>query len=288
MTSLSLLLRVSGVGEEPLLEITENITAVLGKDAYLSCRYLGEDDILSAEWNHQSNSAVRSKRVAGFFYKDKSFNHDGFSVPESITNLTVRMKVSSVEVEGKYICEFRSLQEHYTKSAFVTVVGKSSQYTFLQSFTTIWKKLQWLTEFVYSFTAQPDIQILVTAETINGTHYQSVSCSAVGGRPPAQISWLVNSLPPSENHFTVHMSDTNHSNGTSTLSSTLRFPTHLQDEDSVTCVVQHPTLPNPTLTTARVETYSKLTITAEHLSCCVCTSVLWEGTYCLAAPVRVL
>lgn len=142
---------------------------------------------------------------------------------------------------------------------------------------------------VHSFTARPDIQILVNAETINGLHYQSVSCSAVSGRPMPQISWLVDSLPPSDYPFTVNVSKTVHSNGTSTLSSILRFPTHLLDEDSVTCVVQHPTLPTPKLTTVRVETFSKLTLTNKYVSVVVfvhlCCQVV---TYSLASPVRVL
>lgn len=107
------------------------------------------------------------------------------------------------------------------------------------------------------FPAQPDVQIMVAAEAINDTHYQSVSCSADGGRPTPQISWLVGSRPPSGHPFTVNESKTLHPNGTSALSSVLRFPTHLHDEESVTCVVRHPTLPNPTLTTARVETYGR-------------------------------
>lgn len=112
------------------------------------------------------------------------------------------------------------------------------------------------------FTARPDIQILVNAETVNGTHYQLVTCSAIGGRPTPQISWLLGGLPPLHNTFNVNTINTVHTNGTSTLSSTLRFPTHLQDEDSVTCELQHLTLPKPKLTTVRVETYGRLTLTA--------------------------
>lgn len=119
---------------------------------------------------------------------------------------------------------------------------------------------------IHSFTARPDIQIQVTAETINGSHYQSVSCSAVGSRPLPQISWLVRGLPALDYPFTINTNSTAHSNGTSTLSSILRFPTHLQDEDSVTCVVQHPTFSSPKVATVRVETYSKLTLPAVSLS----------------------
>lgn len=97
----------------------------------------------------------------------------------------------------------------------------------------------------------------VSSETINDTHYQSVSCSAVGGRPTPRISWLVGGRPPSDFPFAVNEREAAHSNGTSTLSSVLRFPTRLQDEQSVTCVVKHETLPNPERSTASVETYGK-------------------------------
>lgn len=111
--------------------------------------------------------------------------------------------------------------------------------------------------FALSLAARPDIQIQLTTETINGSHYQSVSCSAVSGRPPPQIIWLVGGLPAPDYPFTIDVKNVAHSNGTSTSISTLRFPTHLQNEDSVTCAVYHPTFSDPKLTTVRVETYSR-------------------------------
>ncbi|KAM3615504.1 uncharacterized protein V6R79_003162 [Siganus canaliculatus] len=224
-------LEILGVSGRPILEVTHNVTAVLGEDVYLSCVYQGEGEVQSSEWRRQINSKVKSKRLAGFF-NDRPFSRDGFSDPESATNLTVKMNVPSVDVEGEYICEFEE-SEAYSDSVYVTVV------------------------------ARPDIQVHIEAETINGSHYQSVSCSAIGSRPPAHISWLVAGLPPSDYPFTVNVSDTPHSNGTSTSSSVLRFPTHLQDEDSVTCFVKHPTLPNPKLTTVRVETYTRPNVTIQ-------------------------
>ncbi|XP_034722585.1 uncharacterized protein si:ch211-149e23.4 isoform X1 [Etheostoma cragini] len=214
---------------DPNLEIPHNLTAVLGEDAYLSCRYLGEHEILSAQWKRQINS-IKSKRLAGFT-DGKPFGRSDFSKPASPTNLTVQINVSSVEVEGQYICEFKTEEDDISDSLFLTVV------------------------------ARPDVQILVNSETINGSQYQSVSCSAVGGRPVPQISWSVKGRPPSDYFYTVNVSETAHSNGTSTLSSILRFPTHLQEEDSVICSVQHPTLQNPKLTTARVETYTRPNVT---------------------------
>ncbi|XP_034460739.1 uncharacterized protein si:ch211-149e23.4 [Hippoglossus hippoglossus] len=222
-------LEILDQSEEPI-EIKQNVTAVLGEVVYLSCRYLGDSAILSAKWIRQINSKVKSKGLAGFS-NGQPFNRGDFLEPESVTNLTVQMKVSNVDVEGEYICEFEDEEASYTDRAFVTVL------------------------------ARPDVQILVNAETINGTHFQSVSCSAIGGRPSPQISWVVPGRAPSDYPFTVSVSNTAHSNGTFTQQSILRFPTHLQEEDSVTCVVQHPTLPNPKLTTVRVETYTRPNVT---------------------------
>lgn len=117
---------VSETGEEPDLEITRNITAVLGEAAYLGCRYLGDEAVEKAEWKRKSNSKVKSTRLAGF-QNGQPFSRDNFSEPDSITNLTVRMWVSSVDVEGEYICEFETEEQEFTDNAFVTVVGKPSQ-----------------------------------------------------------------------------------------------------------------------------------------------------------------
>lgn len=120
------LLFVSDTDDEPDLEITRNVTAVLGEVAYLGCRYLGEEPVQKAEWKRKSNSKVKSTRLAGF-QNGQAFKRDNFSEPDSITNLTVRMWVSSVDLEGEYTCEFETEEEDISDKAFVTVVGKSSQ-----------------------------------------------------------------------------------------------------------------------------------------------------------------
>ncbi|MED6254459.1 hypothetical protein ATANTOWER_026878, partial [Ataeniobius toweri] len=218
-------LEIQGSDDEPIPVIAHNVTGVLEEDVYLSCEYQGSAQINKAEWKRRISSS-KFKRLAGFS-NGEFFSRGDFSKPDSPTNLTVRMKVSSVEAEGEYICEFQEEEENPFGSVFVTVIAK------------------------------PDIRIEVNSETINDTHYQLVSCSAVGGRPMPQISWLVGDGPPSDFPFTVNESKTLHSNGTSTLISNLRFPTHLQDEESVICVVKHETLPNPKSTTANVETYAR-------------------------------
>ena len=93
----------------------------------------------------------------------------------------------------------------------------------------------------------------------NGTHYQSVRCSADGGKPRAQIDWMINNKPPVGDYFSIERSDSPGPNGVSSVASVLRFPTHLQDEGSVTCVVRHPALASPVCTTVSVETFGKPT-----------------------------
>ncbi|KAM4589547.1 uncharacterized protein V3H82_003650 [Fundulus diaphanus] len=223
-------LEIQGSGEEPTPVLAHNVTGVMGEDVYLSCEYLGAGQIQKAEWKRRVNAQSKFKRLSGFS-NGKAFSRDDFSEPDSLTNLTVRMRLSSMEAEGEYICEFEEEEENLFVSVFVSVFAK------------------------------PAIQIMVNSETINDTHYQSVSCSAAGGKPMPHLSWLVGGRPLSDLPFTANERKTLHSNGTFTLSSILRFPTHLQDEESVTCVVKHETLPNPKHTTARVETYARPNVT---------------------------
>ncbi|XP_035766166.1 uncharacterized protein si:ch211-149e23.4 [Neolamprologus brichardi] len=218
-------LEILGSSEEPF----ESITAVLGEDMYLSCIYLGDDPVDSSEWKQQISSK-KKKRLAGFI-NGRPFQRDNVSLPVSLTNLTIQIRVTGVEVEGQYTCEFESHEDTYTGTVIVTVV------------------------------VQPEINITLNAETINGTHYQSVSCSAINGRPEPQISWLVNGYPPSDFPLIEVVNNTLPSNDTFTVSSVLRFPTHLQEEDKVTCVVEHLTLPQPAVTTVRVETYTRPNVT---------------------------
>lgn len=137
---------LSGPGEEQILEITKNVTGVLGEDVYLSCSYLGESEIISAQWKRQiiANSKVKARRLVGFLAENKTFCYDeSFSYPDSLTNLTVKMRVSSVEAEGEYICEFSSNEEDVSDSVILTVVGKPEWimhlFSFFPPFTSVLK-----------------------------------------------------------------------------------------------------------------------------------------------------
>lgn len=109
-----------------MIEVTKNVTAFLGEDVILSCRYLGEEsDIQSAEWKGQLSPKSTVKRLAGF-NSWGAFGRYGFSEPDSIANLTVVKSVSSVDMEGKYTCQFVCEEDYYSETLSITVVGKQA------------------------------------------------------------------------------------------------------------------------------------------------------------------
>lgn len=130
MTVLSLnivFLCVSDASDVPI-ESIRNVAGVLGEDVYLICRYVGGSEVNSGKWKRHMNSKVKSnsaqyKRIAGAD-KGKLYGREGFSAPESAANLTVKVNVSSVEVEGEYICEFETEDDNFSNAVFLTVVGK--------------------------------------------------------------------------------------------------------------------------------------------------------------------
>ncbi|XP_041734862.1 uncharacterized protein LOC121568381 [Coregonus clupeaformis] len=216
------------------MEIDRNVTGILGEDIFLRCQYLGQNDITDASWKRPDYRMKRSMKKLTGYKNNKAFSKDpDFSAPASPTNLTVKMRVSTLEAQGEYTCVFATDDEEITNSMLLTVL------------------------------ARPDIHTVVTEDTDNATHYQSVTCSATNGKPVALIRWEINGSPPTDDS-SVGMRNTSYTNGTATVTSILRFPTHLQDQDMVTCVVQHPTLPDPTThVTVRVETFVAPNVTIE-------------------------
>nr|XP_046150214.1 uncharacterized protein LOC123992763 isoform X4 [Oncorhynchus gorbuscha] len=216
------------------MEIDRNVTGILGEDVFLRCQYLGPNDITEASWKRPDSRMKRSMKKLTGYKNNKAFSKDpDFSAPASPTNLTVKMRVSTLEAQGEYTCVFATDEEEITNSMFLTVL------------------------------ARPDIYTVVTEDTDNATHYQSVTCSATNGKPVALIRWEINGSPPTDDS-SVEMRNTSYTNGTATMTSLLRFPTHLQDQDRVTCVVHHPTLPDPTThVTVRVETFVAPNMTIE-------------------------
>ncbi|CAL8352766.1 unnamed protein product [Lota lota] len=206
------------------VEIQSNLIAVLGEEVRLRCLYHGNASITGSVWKRLKNTRVH--RLAGFVNGTAFRRVARYSYPASPTNLTMQMRVSGLDAEGEYICTFESQDEEFTQSMFLEVHVRPQ--------TT---------------------ELLVTEEMDNGTHYQSVQCSANDSKPQAQIDWLINNRPPVEDYFSIERSGSFQRNGMSSAGSILRFPTHLQNESSVTCVVHHPTLPSPISTTASVATF---------------------------------
>ncbi|XP_063060713.1 uncharacterized protein si:ch211-149e23.4 [Engraulis encrasicolus] len=207
-----------------------NVTATLGEDVYLPCLYTGNpnDTVFTGTWRR---SGSQKKLVVHYGMKVRATH--GFSLPASIHNLTVRMQVRTVEAEGSYTCEFNTLDGFVMHQVSLTVL------------------------------VQPEVTIQVMEEIENNTHYQTVSCLAANTKPAPEISWEVNGGAPSEAVFAAQTQSTRHGNGTLDLTSTLRFPTRLNDESAVVCVVEHPTLAEPRRTTALVQTFVAPDVTME-------------------------
>lgn len=134
-----------------MFEIHRNVTAVLGEAVDLICAYRGDSQIFGAEWTRRINSKRKSKGLAGF-ENGIPYARTGFSIPVSMTNLTVRMEVLSVDAEGEYVCEFESEEEYYSNSLFLSIVGKltsccmlmAPEYAWIFIFETLTSGVIWL------------------------------------------------------------------------------------------------------------------------------------------------
>lgn len=80
---------------------------------------------------------------------------------------------------------------------------------------------------------------------MNGTLHQTVTCAASNAKPEASIRWEVSGAPPRDDIFSVNTMNVVHPNGTTSLIGVLRFPLILNNESTVTCVVQHPAFTEP-------------------------------------------
>ncbi|XP_060799702.1 uncharacterized protein si:ch211-149e23.4 isoform X2 [Neoarius graeffei] len=213
------------------ITIDHNVTGVLGEEVYLHCLYSGKHHISDSSWK-RLDSGNRAKMMAG--YKNgKPFAKDNFSIPASHTNLTVKVSINSLEIEGQYICVFSTDEEEMMYNLFLSVI------------------------------AQPHVKIHAEEEVLNGTHYQSIFCSASYAKPSASLHWDIRGGPPSEGIFSIHNKHSTLPNGTASIVSMLRFPIHLNNESSVACVIQHPALTEPSTTFIELQTFVPPNVTLE-------------------------
>ncbi|XP_072547022.1 uncharacterized protein [Salminus brasiliensis] len=214
--------------------LEQNVIGVLGEEVYLRCIYTGKGMIFFASWN-RVNSTSKSIKMAGYnsFSPNKTFSKESFSTPASGTNLTVKVGIVRLDMEGQYTCGFNTDEDEVKESLFLTVI------------------------------ARPKVTTHVEEDIVNGTHYQTVSCSAINAKPVAHISWEIRGVPPNPDIFSIHSSTLMHPNGTGSVFSELRFPILLNNESRVSCVVQHPALTQPGVTDIMVQTFVSPTVTME-------------------------
>ncbi|XP_017346948.1 uncharacterized protein si:ch211-149e23.4 isoform X1 [Ictalurus punctatus] len=212
--------------------IDDHVIGVLGEEVHLHCLYSGKLNISYSSWKHQE-SGTRSKTIAG--YKNgKPFARDNFYTPASTTNLTVKVSINSFMVEGQYRCIFGTDEEVETvESLKLTII------------------------------ARPEVNTHVKEEILNGTHYQSIFCSASHAKPSASLHWDIHGAPPSEDIFSIINTNSTLPNGTGSIISMLRFPIHLNNESSVACVIQHPALTEPITTVIQLQTFVSPNATIE-------------------------
>ncbi|KAL6470882.1 hypothetical protein MHYP_G00195320 [Metynnis hypsauchen] len=211
--------------------LEQNVTGVLGEEVYLHCLYKGPNGITYSSWNRLVTTS--EKKMAGYRYHGMPFNKDSFSTPASITNLTVKVGIDSLDMEGLYTCSFSSDEEEIKEAMFLTVI------------------------------ARPEINTHVEEDVLNGTHYQTVTCSAFKAKPMAHIRWEIRGVPLNEDIFSINTTNSKYPNGTSNIISVLRFPIILNNESRVSCVVHHPALTEPSMTDIHLQTFASPNVSME-------------------------
>ncbi|XP_066518552.1 uncharacterized protein si:ch211-149e23.4 [Hoplias malabaricus] len=211
----------------------QHVTGVLGEEVYLHCFYTGKHEILASSWN-RLNFRQLEKKIAGYKFGGAPFTYkESFSIPMSLTNLTVKVSIDSLDMEGQYTCGFTSDEEEMKYKFLLSVIAK------------------------------PGIKIHEEEDILNGTHYQTVSCSALNAKPMAHISWEIRGVPLNVHIFSIYTINATHPNGTSDVLSVLRFPILFNNESKVTCVVQHQALTEPSENDINLKTFVSPNVTMD-------------------------
>ncbi|KAK9961891.1 hypothetical protein ABG768_007289 [Culter alburnus] len=205
------------------LVLNQTVTGILGEEVYLHCLYTGQMDILFSSWN-RLDSSKRSKKMAGYIHLTP-FNRENFDIPASPKNLTVKLNVTSLDLEGEYTCVINTVEDEVKDTMFLRVI------------------------------ARPGIDLTVKKEVVNRTLYHAVTCSASSAKPEAVIRWEISGALPRDDIFSVNTTNTVHLNGTTSSISVLSFPLIMNNESTVTCVVNHPAFTEPERANIEVETF---------------------------------
>ncbi|XP_051719123.1 uncharacterized protein si:ch211-149e23.4 isoform X2 [Ctenopharyngodon idella] len=153
------------------------------------------------------------------------FKRENFDIPASPKNLTVKLNVTSLDLEGEYTCVINTVEDELKDTMFLRVI------------------------------ARPGIDLTLKKEVVNRTLYHAVTCSASSAKPEAVIRWEISGALPRDDIFSVNTTNTDHPNGTTSSISVLSFPLIMNNESTVTCVVNHPAFTEPERANIEVETF---------------------------------
>lgn len=70
--------------------------------------------------------------MAGYKFSTNFFNRENFDIPASITNLTVKVNVTSFDQEGEYTCVFDSEEDETKDTTYLSVIGEYRKTHFAQ------------------------------------------------------------------------------------------------------------------------------------------------------------
>ncbi|GAA6074636.1 uncharacterized protein si:ch211-149e23.4 [Tachysurus ichikawai] len=209
------------------------VIGVFGEDVHLRCLYSGTQNISDSSWKRLDSKNHRVKMITGYKSGKPFTNKDSFSTPASNTNLTVKVNIKSFELEGNYICVFSSFEDEVMDTMVLRIM------------------------------ARPHVETHAEEEVLNGTHYQTVFCSASYAKPTASLYWDIRGAPPDKDIFSIHNTSSQLPNGTFSIVSMLRFPIHLNNESSVACVIQHPALTEPSTTVIQLQKFVSANVTMD-------------------------
>lgn len=85
--------------------------------------YTGQYPVLFSSWN-RLDSSNRARKMVGYNYGKVPFHKENFDVPASVTNLTVKMSIESLDVEGEYTCVFNTEEDETKDTMFLSVIGE--------------------------------------------------------------------------------------------------------------------------------------------------------------------
>ncbi|XP_075707358.1 cell surface glycoprotein CD200 receptor 5-like [Rhinoderma darwinii] len=181
-----------------LLLLSGAVTVRRGRPAVLQCGVDPGDTLLSVTWKiHLRNtSCIISFKIE----EDNTKTSDSYCTTRMRSdNLSLEISNTEISDEGKYNCEVVNDKDTFTRDTSLQVLAQPMTFLKLNS------------------DGCPE-------------------CGAIGGNPPAEISWI----PHSDEINTIQLEE---SNQTWTVISTISRKRI--NGNSVTCLVSHPTFANP-------------------------------------------